>query len=155
MFGKLMNRYFYGKSGQGDFEKEDLPQNRWQLFWEMLRVRFSALLRLNLMYVVVWIPAIFFIGRFLMYGYSGLVSLSDFQAQLEAGGQQEGQGIRHRLRPDKTRLMEDRAEDEHRRNVDQPLTEDIENLSRKETATISRYFGRKLALWTIPCYRLT
>ena len=85
MFGKLMNRYFYGKSGQGDFEKEDLPQNRWQLFWEMLRVRFSALLRLNLMYVVVWIPAIFFIGRFLMYGYSGLVSLSDFQAQLEAG----------------------------------------------------------------------
>ena len=85
MFGKLMNRYFYGKSGQEDFEKEDLPQNRWQLFWEMLRVRFSALLRLNLMYVVVWIPAIFFIGRFLMYGYSGLVSLSDFQAQLEAG----------------------------------------------------------------------
>ena len=85
MFGKLMNRYFYGKSGQGDFEKEDLPQNRWQLFWEMLRVRFSALLRLNLMYVVVWIPAIFFIGRFLMYGYSGLVNLSDFQAQLEAG----------------------------------------------------------------------
>ena len=47
------------------------------------------------------------------------------------------------------------AEDEHRRNVDQPLTEDVENLSRKETATISRYFGRKLALWTIPCYRLT
>lgn len=76
-------------------------------------------------------------------------------AKIQPGGQQEGQGIRHRLRPDKTRLMEDRAEDEHRRNVDQPLTEDIENLSRKETATISRYFGRKLALWTIPCYRLT
>lgn len=55
-------------------------------------------------------------------------------AKIQPGGQQEGQGIRHRLRPDKTRLMEDRAEDEHRRNVDQPLTEDIENLSRKETA---------------------
>ncbi len=78
-----------------------------------------------------------------------------YRAARRPGGQQEGQGIRHRLRPDKTRLMEDRAEDEHRRNVDQPLTEDIENLSRKETATISRYFGRKLALWTIPCYRLT
>lgn len=37
-----MNRYFYGKSGQGDFEKEDLPQTRWQLFWEMLRVRFPG-----------------------------------------------------------------------------------------------------------------
>lgn len=85
MFGKLMNRYFYGKSGQGDFEKEDLPQNRWQLFWEMLRVRFSGLMRLNLMYVIVWLPAIFFIGRFLMYGYSGLVNLSEYQAQMEAG----------------------------------------------------------------------
>lgn len=85
MFGKLMNRYFYGKSGQGDFEKEDLPQNRWQLFWEMLRVRFSGLMRLNLMYVIVWLPAIFFIGRALLYGYSGLVNLSEYQAQMEAG----------------------------------------------------------------------
>ena len=98
MFGKLMNRYFYGKSGQGDFEKEDLPQNRWQLFWEMLRVRFSALLRLNLMYVVVWIPAIFFIGRFLMYGYSGLVNLSDFQAH--AGGRlHHRRGLSGEFRP--------------------------------------------------------
>ena len=62
MFGRLMNSFYYGKSGKGDYRKEDLPKNRWQLFWEMLRVRFSALLRLNLMYVVVWIPAIFFIG---------------------------------------------------------------------------------------------
>ena len=85
MFGKLMNRYFYGKSGQGDFEKEDLPQTRWQLFWEMLRVRFSGLMRLNLMYVIVWLPAIFFIGRALLYGYSGLVNLSEYQSQMEAG----------------------------------------------------------------------
>lgn len=85
MFGKLMNRYFYGKSGQGDFEKEDLPQTRWQLFWEMLRVRFSGLMRLNLMYVIVWLPAIFFIGRVLLYGYSGLVNLSEYQSQMEAG----------------------------------------------------------------------
>ena len=39
MFGKMMNRYYYGKSGKGDYTKEDLPQTRWQLFWEMLRVR--------------------------------------------------------------------------------------------------------------------
>ncbi|MBR2601674.1 MAG: hypothetical protein IKE08_03155 [Clostridia bacterium] len=57
MFGKLMNNYYYGKSGKGDFRKEDLPENRWQLFWEMLRTRLSALCRLNLMYVVVWLPA--------------------------------------------------------------------------------------------------
>ena len=57
MFGKLMNNFYYGKSGKGDYRKEDLPKNRWQLFWEMLRIRFSALIRLNLMYVVVWLPA--------------------------------------------------------------------------------------------------
>ena len=45
-----MNSFYYGKSGKGDFRKEDLPQNRWQLFWEMLRVRLSGLFRLNLMY---------------------------------------------------------------------------------------------------------
>ena len=42
MFGKMMNRYYYGKSGKGDYTKEDLPQTRWQLFWEMLRVRLSC-----------------------------------------------------------------------------------------------------------------
>ena len=42
MFGKMMNRYYYGKSGKGDYTKEDLPQTRWQLFWEMLRVRLSG-----------------------------------------------------------------------------------------------------------------
>lgn len=56
MFGKMMNNFYYGKSGKGDFNKDDLPTNRWQLFWEMLRVRFSALIRLNLMYVVAWLP---------------------------------------------------------------------------------------------------
>ena len=43
MFGKLMNSFYYGKSGKGDYRKEDLPKNRWELFWEMLRVRFAAL----------------------------------------------------------------------------------------------------------------
>ena len=39
MFGKFMNNYFYGKSGKGDYTKEDLPQTRTQLFWETLRTR--------------------------------------------------------------------------------------------------------------------
>lgn len=56
MFGKFMNNYYYGKSGKGDYNKEDLPTNRWQLFWEMLRVRLSGLCRLNLMYLVTWLP---------------------------------------------------------------------------------------------------
>ena len=58
MFGKLMNSYYYGKSGKGDYTKDDLPTTRWQLFWEMLRVRFAGLMRLNLTYVIVWLPCI-------------------------------------------------------------------------------------------------
>ncbi|MBR2663400.1 MAG: YesL family protein [Clostridia bacterium] len=73
MFGKLMNNYYYGKSGKGDFRKEDLPENRWQLFWEMLRTRLSALCRLNLMYVVVWLPAMIVI---MMTFLSGLTNLN-------------------------------------------------------------------------------
>ena len=58
MFGKMMNSYYYGKSGKGDYRKEDLPKNRWQLFWEMLRIRFAGLMRLNLMYAVAWLPVL-------------------------------------------------------------------------------------------------
>lgn len=56
MFGKFMNNYYYGKSGKGDYTKGDLPTNRWQLFWEMLRTRLSGLCRLNLMYMIIWLP---------------------------------------------------------------------------------------------------
>ena len=58
MFDKLMNSYYYGKSGKGDYRKEDLPRTRWQLFWEMLRVRLAGLMRLNLVYMIVWLPTI-------------------------------------------------------------------------------------------------
>ncbi|MBQ9300603.1 MAG: DUF624 domain-containing protein [Clostridia bacterium] len=56
MFSRLMNSYYYGKSGKGDYRKDDLPKNRWQLFWEMLRIRFSALCRLNLTVFLAWVP---------------------------------------------------------------------------------------------------
>ena len=56
MFGKMMKNYYYGKSGKGDYTKDDLPKNRWQLFWEMLRVRLSGLCRLNLMTIAAWLP---------------------------------------------------------------------------------------------------
>lgn len=67
MFGKFMNNYYYGKSGKGDYNPEDLPKNRWQLFWEMLRVRMSALCRLNLIYMLPWIPTMVVIGMLVMY----------------------------------------------------------------------------------------
>lgn len=59
MFGKFMNNYYYGKSGKGDYQKDDLPRTRWQLFWEMLRIRLAGLFRLNITSVIAWLPAMY------------------------------------------------------------------------------------------------
>ncbi len=56
MFGKIMNSYYYGKSGKGDFRKEDLPESRMQLFWDTLRTRLSGLCRINLLYMLAFLP---------------------------------------------------------------------------------------------------
>jgi len=57
-FRDLMNNYFYGKQGKGDFTVANLPQNRRQLFLEVLKVRWSSLFGVNLLYMIFWIPAI-------------------------------------------------------------------------------------------------
>lgn len=67
MFGKFMNNYYYGKSGKGDYTPDDLPKTRLQLFFEMLRVRLSALCRMNLIYMLPWLPTILVIGMLSMY----------------------------------------------------------------------------------------
>ncbi len=59
MFGKLMNNFYYGKSGKGDYQRDDLPRNRWQLFWEMLRIRLAGLFRLNLMTALAFVPLMY------------------------------------------------------------------------------------------------
>ena len=56
MFGRFMNNYYYGKSGKGDFRKEDLPETRKQLFFDTLRTRLSALFRINMLYMIVFLP---------------------------------------------------------------------------------------------------
>ena len=55
--GRLMDNYFYGKSGKGDFRKDDMPDTRMKLFRDTLRTRLSGLCRLNLIYMIIWIPA--------------------------------------------------------------------------------------------------
>ncbi|MBE5783281.1 MAG: DUF624 domain-containing protein [Clostridiales bacterium] len=85
MFGKMMNSFYYGKSGKGDFRKEDLPTNRWQLFWEMLRVRIAGLMRLNLMTLVAWLPLIITIGTFVSTVFNVLVISGDYENYLQTG----------------------------------------------------------------------
>ena len=76
-FGNLMNNFYYGKAGQADYKESDLPQTRWQLFWEMLKVRLSGLMRLNLMYFVAWIPTAIVVGIGLLSALAALSGATD------------------------------------------------------------------------------
>ena len=57
MFGRMMNNYYYGKSGKGDFKKDDLPHNRRELFRDTFKTRLSGLCRINLLYMLIFLPA--------------------------------------------------------------------------------------------------
>lgn len=51
------HNYFYGKPEREDFTEKDLPANRVQLFREVLRVRRGSMVGLNLLYLLIWLPA--------------------------------------------------------------------------------------------------
>lgn len=57
-FGNMMNNYFYGKSGKGDYTVSDMPQNRRELFGAVMKVRWSGLFGVNLLYMVFWLPTL-------------------------------------------------------------------------------------------------
>ncbi|NLG25693.1 MAG: DUF624 domain-containing protein [Clostridiales bacterium] len=58
----LFNSFYYGKAGKADYTPENLPANRVQLFFETLRVRFSGLVGMNLLYAIFALPAIAWTG---------------------------------------------------------------------------------------------
>ena len=64
----LMYNYYYGKQGKRDFTESDLPANRRELFGAVLKVRWSGLVGVNLLYLVIWIPAILWTVLNLMAG---------------------------------------------------------------------------------------
>jgi len=98
MFGKLMNQFYYGKSGKGDYRKEDLPQNRWQLFGEMLKIRLSGLVRLNLMYAAVWLPALVVGISAVLNGYNALLALNEIEAAEQAAAALTLEGLGEYIR---------------------------------------------------------
>ena len=85
MFGRLMNNYYYGKSGKGDFRKEDMPETRWQLFWDTLRTRLSGLCRLNLLYALIFLPTIIL----LVTTYMGMLNSLNLVLAAQEGNLQE------------------------------------------------------------------
>ena len=54
----IMNNYFYGKAGQGDYTVEQMPTTRRQLFFTTLKVRFSNMVGLNLIELLFLLPLI-------------------------------------------------------------------------------------------------
>lgn len=54
----ILRNYYYGKPGKGDFTEADLPENRVQLFWQVFNVRKGSMIGLNLLYLLIWVPAI-------------------------------------------------------------------------------------------------
>lgn len=54
----MINSFYYGKAGQADYTPDQLPSNRVSLFFEMLRIRFSGLIGLNLGCVLTSLPTI-------------------------------------------------------------------------------------------------
>lgn len=54
----FFNSYFYGRSGKKDFTEDDLPENRFQLFRDVLCVRRGSMVGVNLLYLLIWLPAI-------------------------------------------------------------------------------------------------
>ena len=137
MFGRMMNNYYYGKSGKGDFRKEDLPQNRRQLFSDTLKTRLSALCRINLLYMLIFLPAMIVI----MLNFTNILSLSTSLINIE---QQESYAA----------YVEQYTEAE--REV--PITEDqfneIKNTEIDYRGLIETSLLRVL-IWMIPCIAIT
>lgn len=60
MMGNFFNRMYYGKD-KGDYTKDDLPDNRWALFFSMLKLNFGKLVGLNLLFLLFFLPMYFWI----------------------------------------------------------------------------------------------
>ena len=133
MFGRMMNNYYYGKSGKGDFRKEDLPQNRRQLFGDTLKTRLSALCRLNLMYMLIFLPAMLVI----MLNFTNVLSVSSSLMAIE---QQESYAA----------YVEELKEAEQEVRITEDQFNEIRNSDINYGDLIDGTLLRVL-IWLIPC----
>lgn len=77
--GGFFHTYFYGKRAQKDFTEADLPKTRAQLFREVFKVRRGSMVGLNLLYLLIWLPAV--IWTFInLAQLSLMLSAADFSA---------------------------------------------------------------------------
>ena len=139
MFGRMMNNYYYGKSGKGDFRKEDLPQNRRQLFTDTLKVRLSALCRINLLYMLIFLPAMLVI----MFHFTSMLSYTSRRVMIEQSADYASYAQQF--------TAEDNA-------AETPVSEEqyneIKNSDRNYADDLKSVLYH-LLIWLIPCLAIT
>lgn len=52
----FFNRMYYGDPRKPDLRPEDMPDNRFKMFFTVLRIRIWKLIQLNLLYAIFWLP---------------------------------------------------------------------------------------------------
>ncbi len=136
MFGRMMNNYYYGKSGKGDFRKEDLPQNRRQLFTDTLKTRLSALCRINLLYMLIFLPMMIM----LMYHFTNILSVTSNIMLIEQN--------------DYASYVETLTEAEEEVRITEEQFEALKNDSNIIGDMLDNTVLRML-IWLIPCMAIT
>ncbi len=63
MMGNFFNRMYNGKN-RSDFTPDQLPKNRFALFFDMLKTRLLKLIQVNLMFLVFMLPLLYFIVNY-------------------------------------------------------------------------------------------
>ncbi len=79
MLGGFFNNMYYGKGNKADYTPDNLPANRRALFFEMLKVRWSGLITLNIIYLI-------FLAPFIFWGWMNLQLLNELIRSVIEGG---------------------------------------------------------------------
>ena len=172
MFGRMMNNYYYGKSGKGDFRKDDMPETRMQLFRDTLRTRLSGLCRLNLLYMLIWLPAMVVIlvnisniwstlqmeMAITTYEYSEYAELLKEQDTEIAISEEEYNSLRASLL-ERDKILNDVDYEAYLERTggegEQILTHEQFQAVRSNSATSLQNAILTLLLWLFPCIAIT
>lgn len=66
--GKWLNKFINGDPKKKDFTKEDLPDNRFDQYFDIIKIRFTGLLTVNLLYVMFLVPLLLFALWIFVFG---------------------------------------------------------------------------------------
>lgn len=139
MFGRMMNNYYYGKSGKGDFRKEDLPQNRRQLFADTLKVRLSALCRINLLYMLIFLPAMLVI----MFHFTSMISYASRRVMIEQSADYASYAAQFTAEENAAEAAVSEEQYNEIKNSDRNYVDDLKSVLYH------------LFIWLIPCLAIT